>query len=69
MATFSMLESHSLKISDPLIFMVFPWGKAKSSDNGQDIEYIFAEKSSDSEQIQCLAHALCHALHKLNMFL
>ena len=40
MATFSVLENLSLKISDPLIFMVFPWGKAKSSDNGQDIEYL-----------------------------
>ena len=40
MAKFSVLENLSLKISDPLIFMVFPWGNAKSSDNGQDIEYL-----------------------------
>ena len=29
-----------MKISDPLIFMVFPWGSYKSSYNGQDIEYL-----------------------------
>ena len=39
METFSVLDSHSKKISNSLIFMVFPWGNAKSSDNGQDIEY------------------------------
>ena len=40
MATFSLVDSHSMKISDPLIFMIFPWGNDKSSDNGQDIEYL-----------------------------
>ena len=39
METFSVLDSHSKKISNPLMFMVFPWGNAKSPDNGQDIEY------------------------------
>ena len=29
-----------MKIADPLIFMVYPWGNFKSSYNGQDIEYL-----------------------------
>ena len=35
-----MWVCHSLKISDPLQFMVFPWGNSMSSDNGQGIEYL-----------------------------
>ena len=54
MATFSLVDSHSMK-------MVFPWGNDKSSDVGSR-HWIFAEKSSDSEQIQCLAHVVCHSL-------
>ena len=29
-----------MKISDPLISMVFPWGSYRSYYNGQDIEYL-----------------------------
>ena len=38
--SFSVLVSHSMKISDPLISMVFPWGSYRSYYNGQDIEYL-----------------------------
>ena len=38
--TISVWVCHSLKISDPLQFMVFPWGNSMSSDNGQCIEYL-----------------------------
>ena len=40
METFSVLDIHSIKISNPLIFKGFSWGNAKSSNNGQDIEYL-----------------------------
>ena len=55
MVTFTVLENLSMKILDPLILMILPWDNDKSSDNG-----IFAEKGSDSEQIQ--SYAVCHAL-------
>ena len=40
METFFVLDSHSMMFSNPLKFMIFSWGNAKSSDNGQDIEYL-----------------------------
>ena len=40
MVTFTVLENLSMKILNPLIFMIFPWDNDKSSDNGQDIKYL-----------------------------
>ena len=53
-----------MKIADPLIFMVYPWGNFKSSYNGQDIEYLLKKvRISGKFNVLPTACVIAWALH------